>query len=97
MISDPERAKLDTLAEQIRQAEAAASPLPERDQEETASFSRMGYHLAGIILGSMFVGMLVDKVVPALAPWPLMGMILLGLIVSMVSVWRVLGDPKPKQ
>ena len=101
MISDPDHAKLDALAERLRQADHVASQ-PEalgRDAPpaSTPTASRIGMDFIGAVLGGALLGWLVDRAIPSLAPWAMIGMIVLGFGVGILSVWRGLIAPEQKQ
>ena len=83
---DPERKKLEELAARIHQAEAK----PEAGLEpETRSGRNAGYDFAGTVIGSVILGLLLDRFFGT-APWILLapGIFLALLLVSL----NVLGD-----
>jgi F0F1-type ATP synthase assembly protein I len=88
-----EKEKLDDLSERIRQAEEGAKPKP---KAESGPLRGAGYDFAGVLLGSVIIGVLLDRFFGT-APWCLVGMVAMGFISGVVGLWRVLqaqGDKK---
>jgi F0F1-type ATP synthase assembly protein I len=79
-----EKEKLDNLSERIRQAEAGTKPKP---SAESGSRHVAGYDFAGVLLGSVIIGVLLDRFFGT-APWCLVGMVAMGFVTGVVGLWR---------
>jgi len=78
--------KLADLAERIRKAEEKASP----PRKEGLGFGRgSGYDFAGTVLGSVIMGILLDRQFGT-SPWCLLVMVFMGFVAGGVGVWRYL-------
>ncbi|MDD4617495.1 MAG: AtpZ/AtpI family protein [Alphaproteobacteria bacterium] len=85
MSSDKE--KLEDLSERIRRAEAK----PER-QVESSPWHNAGYDFAGTLIGSVIIGILLDRAFGT-APWILVGMVVLGFVTGIYGVWKMMQKP----
>lgn len=85
MSSDKE--KLEDLSERIRRAEAK----PER-QVESSPWQNAGYDFAGTLIGSVIIGILLDRAFGT-APWILVGMVVLGFVTGIYGVWKMMQKP----
>lgn len=88
MIGDTENAKLDELEARIRRAGTPHFPSPEDSGD--AGDRRVGYEFIGAVLGGVFLGLALDTTFPKIAPWGLIGMLVLGFIAGIYAVWRAL-------
>src|SRR5690349_12021006 len=93
MNNDPEMAKLDAMTARIRAAEGKPVDGPSNNASEPVKMSRIGFDFTGAILGGTLLGWLLDKAVPALSPWGLIVLILIGFGAGIMNVWRALGSP----
>lgn len=84
MSSDKE--KLDDLSARIRKVEAELNPEP---KGESSPWRSAGYDFAGTMLGSVVLGVLLDRYFET-APWILVGMIVLGFIAGVCGVWKMM-------
>jgi ATP synthase protein I len=55
--------------------------------------SGVGFEFLGSILGSTFIGWLIDRYLGT-GPWGLVIMIFVGFAVGMVMVWKAMDEPK---
>ena len=85
---NPDSDKLDDLSERI--AKAAAKPVI---TEAPASVGRVGFDFVGSVAGAGIIGAIADHVFGT-SPWCLLGMIVVGFGVGMLSVWRSMQKPK---
>jgi ATP synthase protein I len=93
MGTDPENAKLTELEARIRQAGGDVTPTP-KDAQVSVKSSRIGFDFVGAIFGGAVLGWAVDKVFPSMAPWGLIGLIMMGFVAGIVNVWRALSAPQ---
>ena len=90
---DPERKKLEELAARIHQAEAK----PEAGLEpETRSGRNAGYDFAGTVIGSVILGLLLDRFFGT-APWILLAMVVLGFAAGVFWVWQATRKNEDKE
>ncbi len=95
MTNDPERDRLDDLAERIRQAEKRAEPTPAKSETDveadraTVKASRMGFDFAAAVLICAALGWLIDRILGT-GPWGIILMLFAGFAVGMMNVWRAM-------
>lgn len=94
MANDPDRERLDALAERIRRAETEAGIKPPETKDDNSSQEsvRAGNIVADFIatiLASAVLGWLVDKMLGTL-PWGALIMLLFGFASGIMNVWRKL-------
>jgi F0F1-type ATP synthase assembly protein I len=94
MTGDPEGEKLDEMALRIREAGLKREARLQSRKEQPVTMSRIGFDFIGAVLGGTFLGWLADQVMPQLAPWGLIVMILVGFGGGIMNVWRALAGPK---
>lgn len=82
MSSDKE--KLEDLSQRIRHAEAETKPAPEA---ESNPLRNAGYDFAGTLIGSVILGVVLDRVFGT-APWCVIGCLVLGFIAGIMGVWN---------
>ena len=90
MGNDPEREKLDDLAARIQKA-SGQTPVTDEAKPGEVKMGRVGFDFLSSILGSAFLGWLIDKYVGT-KPWGMIGLIILGFGVGVMGVWRSLSD-----
>lgn len=83
-----EQDKLGDLAARINQAQASKTAL--KNKPESMGTGRAGFDLMAAILGGTLAGWLIDRSMPALSPWGLIGMMLVGFVVGIMNVWRAM-------
>jgi ATP synthase protein I len=84
-----QKEKLEILSERIRQAETGAKQAP---KAESNPLRNAGYDFAGAMLGSVVLGVLLDRLFGT-APWCLVGMVVLGFVSGILGVWRSVQKP----
>ncbi|MDD3371410.1 MAG: AtpZ/AtpI family protein [Alphaproteobacteria bacterium] len=86
-----DREKLDRLSERIRQAETKP-----KKKVESSPWRNAGYDFAGTLIGSVILGVLLDRAFDS-APWCLVAMVVLGFISGILGVWKVLQTKDPPE
>jgi len=76
--------KLDDLSERIRKAETGNKP---EKKVESDPVRNAGYDFAGVLLGSIIIGVLLDRYFGT-APWCTIGMVGMGFVTGVVGMWR---------
>jgi len=93
-----EQDKLNEQAARINEAQAPRTLGPAK--QESMGMGRAGYDLLAAILGGTLAGWLIDHFMPAVSPWGLIGMMLIGFVVGIMNVWRAMsadaGSPADK-
>lgn len=83
-----EQEKLDDLAARIKDAQAPKTT--KKANPESAGMGRAGFDLMAAILGGTLAGWLIDRSMPSLSPWGLIGLMLIGFVVGIMNVWRAM-------
>ncbi|MFA5040516.1 MAG: AtpZ/AtpI family protein [Bdellovibrionales bacterium] len=91
MISQKE--KLDDLSRRIRKVEADMNPAPKAEKNP---LREAGYDFAGVLVGSVILGVLLDRFFET-SPWCVIGMVVLGFVTGIMGVRRVLQKPEGKE
>ena len=88
---DPEGEKRDSLSDRIRKAEAGAKggAEPESKSPPVSAGARIGFDFAGSVVGSGIVGAIMDHAFKT-SPWCLLGMVVVGFAIGIVSAWRAM-------
>ncbi|NTU77479.1 MAG: AtpZ/AtpI family protein [Alphaproteobacteria bacterium] len=96
MVEDPEKDRLDAMADQIRKAEEQAGirqkpPEPEEEgtSRATMTASRIGVDFAVTVVVCIGLGWLIDAGLGT-KPWGILIMLLLGFVTGATNVWRAL-------
>ena len=87
---DSEGEKLDDLSTRINKAERGADKAAKPDDSAPAAAgSRVGMDFVGAIVGSGILGAIMDHAFGT-APWCLVGMIVVGFGLGIMSAWRAM-------
>ena len=103
MFNDSDRNKLDALSQRIEKAEEAANPQVAQTGKSSSRTSRsivravrIGSDFVALVMGLAFFGWLVDRQF-GIAPWFMLGMILVGFFSGFWMLFRVLSKPEPEE
>jgi hypothetical protein len=87
MDNDPDSTKLEDLAVRIQKADTAATA-KDGETKKSSNNGRVGYDFIGAVLGGGIIGGALDQAFPSLAPWALIGMVVMGFCVGIWLVWK---------
>ncbi|MDD3029755.1 MAG: AtpZ/AtpI family protein [Alphaproteobacteria bacterium] len=79
-----EKQKLDDLSARIRQAQAKKEP---KTEKPLSPVRNAGYDFAGILFGSVLMGVLLDRFLDT-SPWSLVSAVGLGFVTGVLGLWR---------
>jgi F0F1-type ATP synthase assembly protein I len=88
-----EQEKLHNLSDRIRKAEAASKP---ELKAESDPVRNAGYDFAGVLLGSIIIGVLLDRFFGT-EPWCTIGMVGMGFVTGVVGMWRATQKTQGKE
>jgi F0F1-type ATP synthase assembly protein I len=88
MTGETDNTKHDDLAARIRQAEKGSAAPGDEKRQTVPRSSRAGYDFVGSMIGGAVLGWALDAVFPFLSPWGIIGMMMLGFVAGIMSVWR---------
>jgi F0F1-type ATP synthase assembly protein I len=88
-----EQEKLDNLSDRIRKAETGGKPRPKAGEDPVRN---AGYDFAGVLLGSVIIGVLLDRFFGT-EPWVTIGMVGMGFVTGVVGMWRATQKTQGKE
>ncbi|MFA4995467.1 MAG: AtpZ/AtpI family protein [Bdellovibrionales bacterium] len=88
-----EKDKFEDLSERIRKAEAGGKPELRASSDPVRN---AGYDFAGVLLGSIIIGVLLDRFFGT-APWCAVGFVALGFVTGVVGIWRTIQKTQDKE
>ncbi len=88
---DMDKEKLDRLSQRIREAETKPDEKPELFSPRGA-----GYDFAGTLLGSVILGLILDRVFGT-GTWCLIGTVVMGFVAGVYGLWKASQKPNDKE
>ena len=84
---------MNELARRIERAGQGTPKAAPLSANRSVTMGRIGFDFVGAALGGALIGYLIDRVLPQLAPWGLLVMMIVGFAGGMLNVWRGLAVP----